>query len=354
MTSSPDATSYVIRPYRVGDETGLVELFQRAYGRPITVEHWRWKLKGQASAVENVWLAVSGDKPVFQYAGIPTRFQLGQSPANIMVSVDTMTAPEFRRRGLLTRVAGHVYAGWRESGISFVIGLPNEQWGSRTGALGWRRLFPLQWLVRPLRPEAIIADKLKFPALKYATAPAWLWNRVLSRRVRRDPAIQIEPLRYANDAFDVIWENCKSDWMFSTVRDREWVNWRFLTSPARAYELMIAWRAGKPVGYSAHTLVESEQRTVAYLVDLFAARTDHATRDTLLCELIAKLRTTQAVALCTLAVPRTPCFQWLRRAGFFPRHAFSLEMVPMSAHLSTNLLQDPNNWNLTGADFDVV
>src|ERR1700676_992401 len=124
MTSNvPNADPFVIRPYQTGDETGLVELYHRAYGRPTTEEHWRWKLKGQASDVENVWLALSEDKPVFQYAGIPTRFRLAQSPTVVMVSVDTMTAPEFRRRGLLTGVARQVYEAWRESGVACVIGL---------------------------------------------------------------------------------------------------------------------------------------------------------------------------------------------------------------------------------------
>jgi len=355
MTSDvPNSSPFVIRPYQAGDESSLVELFHRAYGRLTTVEHWRWKLKGQASAVENVWLALSEDKPVFQYAGIPTRFQLAQSPTVVMVSVDTMTAPEFRRRGLLTQVAARVYAGWRENGVSFVIGLPNQQWGSRPAVLGIQALFPLHWLVRPLRPEAIIARRLHIPFLKYATIPTLLWNRILSGRVRRHPEFQTESIRHANEAFDQIWERCKTDWMFSTVRDREWVDWRFLASPARAYELTLAWRAGKPAGYSAHALVKTEHNTVAHLVDLFAARTDYATRDTLLCELIEKLRTTQADALFTLAVPGTPYFQWLRRAGFFPRSAFSVQVMPLNAQLPINLMHDPNNWNLTGADFDVI
>jgi hypothetical protein len=350
----PNSNPFIIRPYQAGDETGLVELFHRAYGRPTTVEHWRWKLRGQASSVENVWLALSEDKPVFQYAGIPTRFQLSQSPTTVMVSVDTMTAPEFRRRGLLTQVAGRVYAGWRENGVSFVIGLPNQQWGSRPAALGIQTLFPLRWLVRPLRPEAIIARKLHIPFLKYATIPTLLWNRALSRRVRRHPQFQTEPMRNPSEAFDQLWERCKTDWMFSTIRDRKWVDWRFLASPATAYDLTVAWCAGKPAGYSAHTLVKSEQSTVAHLVDLFAARTDYAARDTLLCELLEKLRTTEADALFTLAVPGTPYFQWLQRAGFFPRHAFSVQVMALSDQLPTNQMCDPNNWNLTGADFDVI
>ncbi len=50
--------------------------------------------KQQPSPVENVWLAVDADGPIFHYAGIPTRYRLPTGEATAMVSVDTMTAPE--------------------------------------------------------------------------------------------------------------------------------------------------------------------------------------------------------------------------------------------------------------------
>lgn len=350
----PDSSSITIRPYRFGDERALVGLFQKAFGHPTTEEHWRWKLKAQPSAVENVWLAMFDDQPVFQYAGIPTRFWLSQTPASTMVSVDTMTAPEFRRRGLLTRVAGRVYAEWRDRGIAFVIGLPNEQWGSRAAALGWQALFPLQWLVRPLRPEAILARRLNVSLLREATFLSAVWNRFLQGRVRRDPRITTEPIQHADDAFDEFWERSKAEWMFSTVRDRAWVSWRFLSSPTRAYRLTLARRDGMPSGYCVHSVTRTQGRTSANLVELFVPRADYATRDTLLCELIENLLAAKAEVLFTLAVPGTPLFSWLRRAGFLPYHAFSVQLVPLSAALPMAAMHDPNHWNLTGADFDVV
>ncbi len=350
----PDSSAVTIRPYRAPEEKELVTLFSRVFASTISEEHWRWKLKYRSSPVDNVWLAVADEKPVFQYAGIPTRFWLSQTPAITMVSVDTMTAPEFRRRGLLTQVAGRVYEVWRENGIAFIIGLPNQQWGSRAAALGWQPLFPLQWLVRPIRPEAILARRLSLPLLNKATLAASWWNHMLKGRARRHPQVQTERVRHADEEFDRIWDHCKADWMFSTVRDREWVEWRFFSSPSRAYEVTLARRAGKPAGYSAHYLVGSGNSVSAYLAELFVARADYATRDTLLCELIETLVATKVAALFTLAIPGTPDFQWLRRCGFFPWHAFLTQVVPLSGQLPMELMSDPHHWNLSGADFDVV
>jgi Acetyltransferase (GNAT) domain len=349
-----DTDPISVRTYRNGDERDLVHLFQRAFGRSISEEHWRWKLKPPASSVDNVWLAVAGEQPVFQYAGIPTRFLLSQQPVMTMTSVDTMTAPEFRRRGLLTRVAGSAYGAWRDAGVAFVIGLPNEQWGSRAAALGWQPLFALQWLVRPLRPQAIVARKLNMRWLQRASLAAAAWNRLWQARVRRDPQVHTEPAAHAGPALDQIWQQCKADWTFSTIRDGAWVNWRFLSSPSRAYQLTLARRAGQPTGYSVHSLSRTPGGVCAQLAELFAARADDATRDTLLYELMETLVAAKAESVSTLAVPGTAYFRSLRRAGFFPQRAFSVQLVPLSAQLPLRAMLDPERWNLSGADFDVV
>jgi Acetyltransferase (GNAT) domain len=343
-----------VRPGRSDDERELVTLFGRVFGRPITQQHWQWKLRQQSSPADNVWLAVSGEQPVFQYAGIPTRFLLLQTPVLAMTSVDTMTAPEFRRQGLLTQVASRAYDAWRSAGVAFVIGLPNQQWGSRAAALGWQPLFPLQWLLRPLRPEAMLARRLNFAWLKRARFVAAMCNRALNLRLRRDPTVQTQRTRQADDAFDQIWERCKSGWMFSTIRDRHWVDWRFLSPPSQRYELNLARRAGVAVGYSAHTLVQSRQAMTAHLAELFVARTDAAAHDTLLSELIASSVAAGAESLSTLAVPGSSQYRWLRRAGFIPRQAFSVQLVPLDAQLPHSLMLDPDQWNLSGADFDVI
>lgn len=351
MTAAGQIT---IRPYRSHDERELVELFRSVFGRPTTQQHWRWKLGQQSSAVDNVWLAVSGELPVFQYAGIPTRFLLSQAPVTVMTSVDTMTAPNFRRQGLLTRVASRAYDAWRAAGVAFVIGLPNQQWGSRAAALGWQPLFRLQWLMRPLRPEAMLARRLKIRSLTRASFVGALCNRILNARLRRDATLQTQRVQHADEAFDQIWEQCKSDWMFSTIRDRHWVDWRFLSSPSQHYEVNLARRAGVAVGYSAHTVVRTEQAMSAQLAELFVARADRATHDTLLRELIGSLVAAGAESLSTLAVPGTRQYRWLRHAGFIPRHAFSVQLVPLNAQLPHSSMLDPNQWNLSGADFDVV
>jgi hypothetical protein len=349
------AQTWTIRPYRAGDERALTALFGRVFGRAISEERYRWKLRQPPTPVENVWLAVDGDAPIFHYAGIPTRYRLPGGEALAMVSVDTMTAPEFQRRGLLSAVGRAVYDTWRAAGVAFVIGLPNERWGSRAGALGWEPLFDLQWLARPLRPEAILARRLRLPALARLAPLGAAWNALWRLRLRRDPAVRVRLVERAGPEFDQLWERCGADAAASVVRDSAWVNWRYLDAPAFGYRVLLAERDGRPAGYAAYRVEAHAAGVAGFIAELFAAQADRPARRTLIAETLAALRAAGADNAVTLAVPGSPLERDLRGAGFlYSRGAFGVQIVPLDPGLPLGVLRDPRSWNMAGGDFDVI
>ena len=349
-----DIEALPIRSYRAGDESCLVELFAAVFGRHIDEQHWRWKLHAPDSPVPNVLLATSGDRPVFQYAGILTAFELDGARRNGMVSVDTMTAPDFRRRGLLTRVATEAYSRWRDAGIEFVFGLPNEQWGSRAAALGWLPLFPLRRMVRPLRPEALLAHRFALPWLSSMKLASSLWNGIFARLPPRDPSLAIQAVARAGPEFDRLWASCRGNAKFGVVRDRAWVQWRFLDCPSRRYRVRLATRAGEPAGYCAYAVYDSGSGRRAVIAELAAPDGDAATRRTLLADVLRELLAEDVGHVTSLAVPGAPIYRDLRAAGFFGGPAFSVQIVPLNPALPIDELRRAENWDLSGAAFDVI
>jgi GNAT superfamily N-acetyltransferase len=344
----------VIRPCHEDDVPGLVALFARVFGKTITAEHWHWKLRSLTSQAPNVLLATSNDQPVFQYAGIPTALSLNGARIDAMVAVDGMTAPDFRRRGLLTRVVTEAHARWRETGIDLVLGLPNEQWGSRTAALGWLPMFDLQRLIRPLRPEAMLAQRLGMPWLRRLRLASTLWNGIIARLPHRHADVQTEMVGQADGRFDRLWEKCRANAKFAVVRNRAWVQWRFLDCPSRRYRVLLATRDGEPAGYCAYSVYESEGRRRALLAELAAPQDDDAARRTLLADLLHDLLAEGVEHVSTLAVPGTPDYRELRASGFFRSHAFLVHMVPLAASLPVEEMRRAANWDLSGAAFDVI
>ena len=344
----------------------LVELFARVFAKPITLEHWRWKLRQQPSPTESIWLGVvdtEGDggaphtpheTPIFQYAGIPTPYSLDGKTATNMTLVDIMTAPEARRQGLLTQIGQSVNDHWRRAGVPFVIGLPNDQWGSRMAALGCEPLFPLQWLVRPLRPMNVLFRRLHIPAPSFAPVDS-IWNGFRNRRVKPDTGVRIRLVQKAGPEFDTVWRLCEDDAAFSVVRDSRWVQWRYLDSPSMDYQVALAERASDPVGYAAYRTVHAGGRRVGFLSELTVPYQDTGAAGTLIVEVTKQLYQGGAEVAATLAVPGTPLYDAWRKAGFIPAWgAFTVRVIPLSEYPPLERLCKPENWRISGGDFDVI
>lgn len=320
----------------------------------MTEAFWVWKLKQLPTPVENVWLAVHNEKPIFQCAGIPIRYQLPAGERLGMVAVDAMTAPEFQRQGILTTVGQFAYETWRAAGVSFVIGLPNERWGSRTRALGWVELFALRWLVRPLRPEVVLARRLRIPAISRLTLCGAVWNGYWDRKVQWDTTVQVRAVTQAGPEFDRLWQVCRFDHQVSPIRDSAWVTWRYLRPPSCVYHVLFAERSGHPVGYIVYRLEERQGRTIGTIAEVLTSRADVRACSTLISHAVEALQAAGVDVAATLAIPGTPTDRAFRQAGFFARAAFHVHLVPLDPNLPMDVLSDSQSWNMTGGDFDIL
>jgi hypothetical protein len=337
------------------DIPGVVELFEAAFQRSTSPAHYRWKLRTRPSPVDNVAIAVDQhEHPVFHLAGVPCRCRLVGRERWAMIAVDGMTAPSYRRRGLLTQYTAELFARWRQAGIALVLGLPNEQWGSRTAALGWRPLFPLTWLVLPLRPERLLARKLRIPFIGRLGIVGRFWTR---KWTRAEPArgITIEAVTTVGDELDELWTAARESISHSIVRDRAWVSWRYLEPPSGGYQVILARRDGRPCGYAAYRIQDWGQARSAIIAEVFTRPGDSEAFQTLAGGVIGRLVQARVDVVRSLAVPGSFPHEELRALGFLrSRYSFAVEHVALDPSLTQLDLRDPGAWYLTGGDFDVV
>jgi hypothetical protein len=284
--------------------------------------------------VDHVFLAEVAGEPVFQYAGIPTRFQFRGRIRTAMVSVDTLTRPDHRRRGLLTGVGAEAYAYWRDQDVPFVVGLPNQQWGSRIHALGWRPVGILRWWARILSLRSLVAARI--PVLRFAGERSWekglegLGGEVAPVALRDVPAL------------DTLWSESATE---GIVRDGRWVAWRYLESP-EAWSVLGDWSGGRLSGVATVRRKTEGSLRLATIGEV-RGRTPGIVRRLLTSAVkVAKLHGVARVA--ALIPERSPLEASALAAGFLPRPSrFVVQAVDLRGGL-------PVGAEFQGGDFDVV
>jgi hypothetical protein len=362
-----DGNAFVVRTYMAGDEAKLAQLYCSVYGRERSIEQWRWKMLGRGGSMVGVWLAEErgSGRIVAQYCGIPVEMMLDGQVCGAVEAVEAMTAPDFRRRGLLTALVTSAHESWRQDGRRVVIGLPNQQWGTRTRALGWRQLFPLAWLRFPLRLDRVVgatggrisslSGALRPPAL--LASAAWRGLHVARRRGTQCEIIDLAAgyLPAVAEQIDELWLHAGKSYPNTFIRDSNWLKWRFAPESGYDYRVIAARRGSKAAGYLAYRLADTGGRVTGYLADIFALRNDFATVRTMVASALQALDKAGASTVVTAAPKGSSLYRVLRGTGFLPRRAaFSVEAVLLDDTIDFSQLANPGSWHLTAGDFDVI
>src|SRR5262245_53479037 len=334
---------WAIRPYRSGDEIGLVDLFVRSFRKPITTAHLLWKLRGYELPFENVWLVVDGERIIAQYAGIPVRVLSAGGLRWAVLGTDTMVDPDYRRRGLLTRIAGHAYTYWQDAGAAFVYGLPNEQVGPGLDRLGLKYAFPVRWRWYPIRPFAILAARSNIRVSTRLLDACWYASTSGSRGTK---PIELLEAHDPDTSFEDIFRKRTPSAGLMFVRNREWIRWRYFLAPDAGYRLLLAIQAGEPLGYVAYRL----QNAGGVIAEVFAP--DDRVSLTLVGGAVEHLRKLGARSISTLAVPQMSYDRVCRKLHFRAFKSFGFSVLPLASDLSREYVSNPNAWHLSGGDFD--
>lgn len=231
---------HVVRSYRPGDETAILDLFAEAFGFRRSAERWRWQYR------DNPWggplVSVATDprgRVLAHYAGYPTRVWscLGSEPEVLPVLQigDTMTARGARRVGrgvttLLHRTTRHFYAAHCRGRVAF-------NWGVNTGKIQryYRRIGELGEL-GPVPHRTLRVADAALPRL------ALLQRLVTGFRVDRVTCF--------DGRWDALFRRVRGAYGVLAERTARSLNWRYRDCPDTAYATWAVYRRGRLVGWS--------------------------------------------------------------------------------------------------------
>lgn len=365
---------WTIREYAPGDESMIVALFERVFGKPMgpheSEAHWAWEYAENPVGPRMIELVWDEDRLVGQYAVSPRRLWVDGEPTLAALSLDTMTDPDYGRQGIFSASAEACYAAMSERGFAFVYGFPNAN--SVRGferRLRWSMVMPTPVLVKPLDVGGFVAQKTGVPALAPVLSVA---SRLVTRapaavdvaaqsvlsRVRGRRSLEVRPFDAFEDWADELWERCRGQHRVWTVRDAEFLRWRYDARPESEYVRFQVRDGNEVAGYAVLAFSHRLQGLAAFIMDLVVDTEVRGAASALLRAIESHARAREASVLMAMAGPGSSMRRRLHRHAYvpLPERLFPQELYfgARALDASDTPIYDASAWHVTWGDIDVL
>ncbi|HSP35553.1 MAG TPA: GNAT family N-acetyltransferase [Thermoanaerobaculia bacterium] len=252
------ADGLVIRRYRPGDETAILDLFNRSFDARGTIEHWRWKYEDDPYGGHRISIATDDGALAAHYAGYPVAFRAGGTDLAAHQIGDTMTDPSVRHLGrgptsILGRTSQHFYETFCERQVAFNYGfnVSNIQKFS-VRFLRAHRVEDVAYRRRDLRSDPLQA---------------------LGRVEKYARGVGLELVRSASAEWDELFDRVSPHYGFLVRRDARYATWRYFGRPDVTYFVVTMRKWRRLAGWLVFVVRHDPDRLL--VVDLFVDP-DHA------------------------------------------------------------------------------
>ncbi|MFZ5632518.1 MAG: GNAT family N-acetyltransferase [Bacillota bacterium] len=238
--------SFLMRPFQPGDEGSYLDLYNFVHPVSMSADYWRWlNLANPAgpSMIETAW---DGEKLIGVYGLVPVKLWAGGEIVLGALSDVAVTHPDYRYRGVFSALGRSLYHRAEERGVRIIYGFPTEH--SKHGfekTLGWDFVHGCRALV--------------------------CWG--CGGAGGGENLMDVYEVDSAGNDFDPLWDKVARGAIRSSilaVRDKEYINWRFVEHPENRYRIFMAAGGAGPGGYIIARLPAGAGETCVDIVDVLA------------------------------------------------------------------------------------
>lgn len=357
--------AWTIREFEDQDIAGILELgkvvFPEAEEGKFDRRFWAWEFMDNPTGQSRIWVAVDrGNDIVGHYAIIPTKLKAGTHELTASIVVDVMIHPNYRRQGMFEQLGRLALEQVGKEGLKYSYGFPVRP-EVMPGHLkvGWRQVFSIPVLVRPVRIDKLLKRVLPYEPLQAIFAQ--LFDPLVGivfrkKRVNLGSSVEIRNILSFDEPFDELWLRNKDQFPFIQVRDRRFLNWRYFQNPCRKYEVLAAATSRRVLGYIVSRRVRIFEFNCLAIVDFLIDHSAKEALELLLNQLIYEASKDHFVDLIACMItPGNPYSTQLRRHLFLPSGKKFWFIVRANAKDPiTDEMSKVRNWFLTWGDTDVI
>lgn len=249
--------AWTIREYREGDEKDILKLFEAIYGevadKELWMRWWKWQFRDAPAGQARIWLADHNGEIVGHYALIRADMKVGSEIITASQNVGTMTHPAYRRQGIYSALEKRALSEEGNRGTHITFGFPNEAAYPGHIKRGFLDIGVIRAMLKPLNLENIVGRYVRNKLLSKVLAAISniAFNLLyLAHKPPKIDGIQITKVSFFDERINDLWERIYRDYDIIVVRNKEYLNWRFVDVPGVDYTIYLAEKESQILGYT--------------------------------------------------------------------------------------------------------
>jgi|GEM_PF-2082668 len=358
---------WVIRRYRSGDETGILQLFG-IEGESHSLEDWR-SLYAENPFGLFVSVADYGNRVIGHMSLVPARMKIGEKVVMGSQAMALLVHPNYRNRGIFLSLGEHVTEEAKKSGVPFSYGVPNAFAHKGHLKYGWFDVCNIPLFVKYCSNALILyhyLEKYRMKNMFFYRIGRFLTNRGLVRNLIKhrngsmsvasvsadSGSVSIRRASEFDDGVDRLLGESSDDYGIAVVRDRKYLNWRYFKCnkwDGYNYEVFFAEEHGRVLGYLIAGLIKKKWK-IGAIADVLVLKGRKDVTSMLVSSAMEYFGSNSVDEVTTFVLGNKDFVDVLLSNGFK-----LTSYVPLIARINgegieKDFVRNPSNWYITYGD----
>lgn len=282
------ADNYNVRQFRSGDEYKIIELLELVFGgwphfdlKCSSLDHWYWKFEGYHPENQIICVAESGEKIIGCNQGQYARIKIGDAIILSRQGVDTAVHPDFRGKGVYSRLDKMKDTLYEKTDIKFVYFATTNPIVVKVDVKLGSRPFPhaVTKMIRVRNVDSLAKERqndsfFKKLEVRYLVKIAKLFNRferfLLKTPKNDSDGLLVSDLEVFDEQANTLWDEEKKNYSFIKERTSEYLNWRYRDLRGGDYIVKQVRQGNTLLGYMVLRIKKYNPGQIeGYIIDVF-------------------------------------------------------------------------------------
>jgi hypothetical protein len=358
--------SFIFREYKQSDVSHILKLRGLVLSGEKNKYWWLWqhRLNPAGDAIVIVAELKENGKPkiVGHSCYLPYRVKVHEEFCCAVTEIDTMVHPDYRGHRIYSRIRGEEDRIARLRNYHFNLAFPNEKMLPVNKKHGVQPLFkktPL-W-VKPINIKNMTSRYLGELNIfnQLLTAVGKVLIKITNQSGVHRINTQVNKIDKIDERFDNLWRQAYSLHKIIVVRDRAYLNWRYIAKPDADYTIYISEQDNQLLGYIVLRTIMDNSIKIGWIADILTNSRETTASTDLISRAIQHFTSAGVDLILCVMPPKAYLIPSLRRFGFlyasrWQNNKDCVNCRSITSKFSETLLHKSEDWFLTRGDSDLI